>query len=67
MPIYEYECQACGERFSALLSLGKRDELEKTLPCPKCEAKGPRRLMSSFSSTVGGGKSSAPACGSGGG
>jgi putative FmdB family regulatory protein len=69
MPFYEYECRECGEKFSALLSMSRRDELEATLPCPRCEAKGPRRLLSSFatggsSPTAGG--APAPSCGGGG-
>jgi putative FmdB family regulatory protein len=63
MAIYEYECRECGERFSALLSISKRDEAEKTLPCPACGAKGPRRLLSSFASSVKGSSPSGPAPG----
>jgi putative FmdB family regulatory protein len=65
MPIYEYECNACGQRFSALLSISQRDEAEKKLPCPHCGAEHPRRLLSTFASHVGGGASSAslPAAG----
>lgn len=65
MPFYEYECRECGEQWSVLLSMHKRDELEPTLPCPRCKAKGPRRLLSSFA--TGGASSTAPAPGCGGG
>ena len=64
MPIYEYECKACGEKFSALLSMSQRDEAESTLPCPACGEKDSRRLISSFASSVkGGGAASGPAPG----
>jgi putative FmdB family regulatory protein len=52
MPIFEYECRECGERFSILLSASKRDETEASLLCPLCGAKGPRRMLSAFASTI---------------
>lgn len=57
MPLYEYECSACGERFEALVSASDKD---KTQPCPKCESENTKRVPSSFA--VGTAKSSAPAC-----
>ncbi|MCB1163289.1 MAG: FmdB family zinc ribbon protein [Candidatus Krumholzibacteriia bacterium] len=67
MPFYEYECRECGEKFTALLSMSRRDELEPTLACPRCEAKGPRRLLSSFATGgSGSGGAPAPSCGGGG-
>lgn len=69
MPFYDYECRECGEKFTALLSMSARDELEATLPCPECGAKGPRRLLSSFATPAGGAKGGgAPShsCGGGG-
>jgi len=55
MPIYEYECNACHERFSALLAVSKRDEAENTLLCPACGEKGAKRQLSTFASHVSGG------------
>jgi putative FmdB family regulatory protein len=69
MPFYDYECRECGEKFTALLSMSARDELEPTLPCPACGAKGPRRLLSSFATGSSGAKASgSPShnCGGGG-
>jgi len=69
MPFYEYQCEACGEKFSALLSISQRDEAEKTVPCPECGAVGPRRLMSSFAPCVSsspGSSAPPPDCGGGG-
>ncbi len=69
MPFYDYECRACGEKFTALLSMSARDELEPSLPCPECGAKGPRRLLSTFatsSSDAGSGGAPSHSCGGGG-
>ena len=44
MPIYEYACEACGKRSSALLgSFSSPDPA-----CPHCGKKRLRRLVSSF-------------------
>jgi putative FmdB family regulatory protein len=68
MPLYEYKCRQCGFRFEALLSISRRDEEEKDLTCPECDAKKPERLISAFAT---GGSSSfscpdAPSCSPGG-
>lgn len=44
MPIYEYRCIQCGERFEVLQSIG---EDGSGLGCPKCHAGNPKRLFSS--------------------
>lgn len=40
MPIYEFECGSCGERFEELTSA------DATPPCPRCAAADARRLIS---------------------
>jgi putative FmdB family regulatory protein len=40
VPIYDFECRACGERFEALIAPGQRP------PCPACEDPEPARLFS---------------------
>lgn len=45
MPIYDFECDACGARFE---ELARADELP---PCPECGAPEPRRLLSQVSPT----------------
>lgn len=40
MPIYEYSCRSCGNRFDFLL-LGKEE-----VACPKCSGKDLERLFS---------------------
>lgn len=46
MPMYEYQCRKCGEKFEQLQASNGTDKLPK---CPKCGDKKPERLMSSFS------------------
>jgi len=45
MPIYEYECTSCGERFELRRSIADSDS---EIKCPKCGAKHPRRVFSVF-------------------
>ena len=45
MPIYEYACRVCGERFSKLIrSISNVPEIS----CPECGAPEPRKLASAF-------------------
>jgi putative FmdB family regulatory protein len=46
MPVYEFSCEKCGERFEELVGphVGKR---EQDVRCPACEAKQVRREVSS--------------------
>ena len=45
MPIYEYQCSKCGEKFEALHPMSYDGS---KLSCPKCNTKNPKRLLSSF-------------------
>jgi len=47
MPIYEYECRNCGERFEVLQKI---NEDSSRVRCPRCNAGAPQRVLSSFSS-----------------
>ena len=42
MPIYEYRCKKCGERFEELLM----SSTKPAPPCPKCGATVVEKLMS---------------------
>lgn len=44
MPIYEFECKECGERFEELVAAGAVD-----VACPQCDATEARRLLSNVS------------------
>ena len=46
MPIYEYCCQKCDEKFDLLRSFSQADEVAN---CPKCN-KEAKRLISTFAS-----------------
>ena len=45
MPIYEYRCQDCGEKFDKLVR-SSTDQAE--LICPNCGSKQAEKLMSLF-------------------
>ncbi len=45
MPVYEYECKSCGEKFERKRGIAESDSKVK---CPKCGAKEPRRVFSAF-------------------
>jgi putative FmdB family regulatory protein len=51
MPIYEYRCASCSERFEELVR-----RPEDAVACPECGAAEVERLLSVFAG-VGGGKS----------
>ena len=55
MPIYEYECQQCGERFEYFRRFF---EDEKEIKCPRCGAEKSRKVVSAFTR----GSSSGGAC-----
>jgi putative FmdB family regulatory protein len=40
MPIYEFECEACGGRFEELMASGQ------AAACPSCGSESTRRLLS---------------------
>jgi putative FmdB family regulatory protein len=48
MPIYEYRCQACGEKFEKIVSLATKTE---GLICPNCNAPATQKVFSTFSAT----------------
>jgi putative FmdB family regulatory protein len=55
MPIYEYQCTNCGEKFEAHRKITDRDSDVK---CPKCYKKEPRMIFSTFGTcSSSGGKS----------
>jgi putative FmdB family regulatory protein len=44
VPIYEFECEECGERFEELVAAGAESAV-----CPACGARETRRLLSPVS------------------
>ena len=52
MPLYEFRCRCCGERFERLVrAAAAQDEIL----CPKCRAADVERLFSAFATST-------PAC-----
>lgn len=45
MPLYEYICLDCGNRFDALRAMREADA---PIPCEKCESEHVSRLLSLF-------------------
>jgi putative FmdB family regulatory protein len=60
MPIYEYECKTCGDKFEVLVY----SDSEKII-CDKCGSEESERLMSEFA-TAGSSSSSSNSCGAAG-
>ncbi|NTU82018.1 MAG: zinc ribbon domain-containing protein [Chloroflexales bacterium] len=61
MPLYEYHCQECGERFEKLLRMS---DDAKAVRCPACAGASVERLLSSFATSgKQSGASSAASCG----
>ncbi len=65
MPLYEYCCETCGERFEVLQRLGQGSE---GVACPSCGGGDVARQLSTFAAASSGGGSgySASSCGGGG-
>lgn len=60
MPIFEFQCEGCGERFEEIILRNREDPVD----CPQCGSTSTRKLMSTFSWTGTGGTSSPSACSS---
>lgn len=48
MPIYEYNCESCGDDFECIVY-----RTDEEVSCPKCGNVNPRKKMSSFGFSVG--------------
>jgi putative FmdB family regulatory protein len=59
MPLYEYVCQACGERFEKLI---RSITNPAKIVCPSCASAAVERALSTFA-TGGGTQPAGPACG----
>jgi putative FmdB family regulatory protein len=58
MPIYEYLCRKCGNRFEELVSI----HVQNPLPCPKCGSGDTEKLMSLIGGIHIGRKHESPGC-----
>ena len=57
MPIYEYRCKKCGEKFELYLGIFHN---RKSLKCPKCGENDLERVFSPFSTDSSGESSCSP-------
>ena len=63
MPIYEYQCLDCGQRFEVLQRMGEGAD---DLTCPDCGQKRVAKQFSTFASNAGTSSGSAMSFGGGG-
>jgi len=63
MPIYEYQCSSCQNRFELLQRMGEGSE---GLTCPECGSNQVSKQLSTFASSAGGADSGASFAGGGG-
>jgi putative FmdB family regulatory protein len=67
MPLYEYQCNDCGDEFEKMVRFSEADQAQ---PCPTCQSRNTKKKISVFASlggSSGGGVSAGGSCGSGGG
>lgn len=57
MPLFEFVCKKCGEKFEKLILSGEDNDIE----CPKCKSKEVEKQFSTFSSS----SNMSPSCGTG--
>lgn len=63
MPVFEYKCDDCGKKFEVLHKSSANLEEVK---CPDCQSLNYKKLLSSFSASVGSSSEfSAPSCSDG--
>ena len=63
MPIYEYQCEDCGEKFEKLVPMSAKTNP----PCPKCSSEHVKKKISMVASSQSGCSScSSTSCSSGG-
>jgi putative FmdB family regulatory protein len=46
MPLYEYACRKCGEKFSEVLTIKEHDT--KKIQCPKCKSTEVGKIIEPF-------------------
>ncbi|MBN9420361.1 hypothetical protein ABS71_02795 [bacterium SCN 62-11] len=61
MPIFEYACNQCEQRFEKLLR-----KADQPVDCPQCQSPDLRKLFSTFASPAPGSESAADFCPPGG-
>ena len=49
MPIYEYQCEECGEEFEKIVRLSQADHRQG---CPSCQSQNTRKKISTIASCM---------------
>jgi len=62
MPIFEYQCKDCNAKYDVLHKSSVNIE---EVTCPKCNSKNNKKLLSSFSASMGSSSDSGDSCSSG--
>jgi len=62
MPLFEYKCMECGTKYEVLQKSSKSQE---DIICPTCNSLRNKKLLSTFSASVSGSRSSESSCASG--
>jgi putative FmdB family regulatory protein len=60
MPLYEYLCKECGERFEKLVRMS---DDPRAIPCPSCASAAVERALSTFATGGAQRTAAAPSCG----
>jgi putative FmdB family regulatory protein len=61
MPIFDFSCQDCGNKFDLMISNRDKDKVK----CPECGSSEVRQLLSLFNTSSGGSKTVQPSCSAG--
>lgn len=61
MPIFEYQCKSCNTKYEVLHKAAEKSE---DVTCPECNSRESKKLLSSFSASMGS-QASAGGCASG--
>jgi putative FmdB family regulatory protein len=48
VPIYDYECRACGQVFECLVRLPNQSSRDEVVACPSCHSQDLQQLVSAF-------------------
>ncbi len=61
MPLYDYQCQACGRVFEVRATIKEKEAGFKPV-CPKCGSQNVHQRLSAVPTLRGGNQSSPPTC-----
>jgi len=62
MPLFEYRCQDCNTKFEVL---HKSSVNQEEVSCPECKSSNNKKLLSTFSASMGSSSASGDSCATG--